>query len=69
MRLEIGSNQLEIINEPGEFDTMLKLLTQSKDYEDTNIEGWIPNTSTGNSVTDLTAADEAVITASISNGL
>ena len=51
--------QLEIINEPGEFDTMLKFLTRSKDYEDANIEGWIPDTGTGNSVADLTAADEA----------
>ena len=58
MRLEIGSHQLEIINEPGEFDTMLKFLTRSKDYEDANIEGWIPDTGTGNSVADLTAADE-----------
>ena len=60
MRLEIGSNQLEITNETGEFDTMLKFLTQSKDYEDANIEGWIPDTGTGNSVADLTAADEAM---------
>ena len=34
---------------------MLKFLTQSKDYEDANIEGWIPDTGTGNSVADLTA--------------
>ena len=59
MQLEIGSNQLEIIDEPGEFDTMLKFLTRSKDYEDANIEGWIPDTCTGNSVADLAAADEA----------
>ena len=39
MQLENGSNQLEIINEPGEFDTILKFLTRSKDYEDANIEG------------------------------
>ena len=43
--------------------TLLKFLTWSKDYEDTNIEGWIPNTGAGNSVADLTAvannADEA----------
>ena len=65
MRLEIGSNQLEIINEPGEFDTMLKFLTRSKDYEDANIEGWIPDTGTGNCVADLTAADEATQLASL----
>ena len=65
MRLEIGSNQLEIFNEPGEFDTMLKFLTRSKDYEDANIEGWIPDTGTGNSVADLTAADEATQLASL----
>ena len=59
MRLEIGSQQLEIINEPGEFDTMLKFLTRSKDYTHANIEGWIPDTGTGNSVADITpvAAD------------
>ena len=39
---------------------MFKLLTQSKDYEDANIEGWIPDIGTGNSVADLTAADEAM---------
>ena len=65
MWLEIGSNQLEIINEPGEFDTMLKFLTRSKDYEDANIEGWIPDTGTGNSVTDLAAAEEATQLASL----
>ena len=54
MRLEIGSQQLEIINEPGEFDTMLKFLTQGKDYSHANIEGWIPDTGTGNSVADIT---------------
>ena len=63
--LKIGSNQLEIINEPGEFDTMLKFLTRSKDYEDANIERWIPDTGTGNSVADLTAADEATQLASV----
>jgi hypothetical protein len=59
MRLEIGSQQLEIISEPGEFDTMLKFLTRGKDYSDANIEGWIPDTGTGNSVADITpiAAD------------
>ena len=65
MRLEIGSHQLEIINEPGEFDTILKFLTRSKDYEDANIEGWIPDTGTGNCVADLTAADEATQLASL----
>ena len=65
MRLEIGSHQLEIINESGEFHTILKFITRSKDYEDTNIEGWIPDTGTGNSVTDLTAADEATQLASL----
>ena len=65
MQLEIGFNQLETINEPGEFDTMLKFLTRSKDYEDANIEGWIPDTGTGNSVADLTAADEAMQLASL----
>ena len=65
MRLEIGSNQLEIINEPGEFNTMLKFLTRSKDYEDANIEGWIPDTGSGSSVADLTAADEAMQLASL----
>ena len=55
MRLEVDSNQLEIINEPGKFDTVLKFLTRSKDHEDANIEGWIPDTGTGNSVTDLRA--------------
>ena len=44
---------------------MLKFLTRSKDYEDANIEGWIPDTGTGNSVTDLTAADEATQLASL----
>ena len=44
MRLKIGSNQLEIINEPGEFDC-----------EDSNIEGWIPDMGTGNPAADLTA--------------
>ena len=34
-------------------------------YEDANIEGWIPDTSTGNSVADLTAADEATQLASL----
>ena len=44
---------------------MLKFLTRSKDYEDANIEGWIPDTGTGNSVADLTAADEAIQLASL----
>ena len=65
MRLKIDSNQLEIINEPGEFDSMLKFLTLSKDYENANIEGWIPDTGTGNPVTDLTAADEVTQLASL----
>ena len=60
MWLEICSNQLEIINEPGEFDAMLKFLIQSKDYDDANIEGWIPDTGTGTSVADLTTANDAM---------
>ena len=54
MRLEIGSQQIEIINEPGEFDTMLKFLTRSKDYTHANIEGWMPDTGTGNAIADIT---------------
>jgi len=61
MRLDVGSQQLETINEPGEFDTMLKFLTRGKDYKDANIEGWIPDVGTGNFVSDITpiAADAA----------
>ena len=47
MRLEIGSQQLEIINEPGEFDTVLKFIMRNKDYAPANIEGWIPDTGMG----------------------
>ena len=65
MRLEIGSQQLEIINEPGEFDTILKFITRGKDYVQANIEGWLPDTGTGNSVALLdqvpNTADEATV--------
>ena len=65
MRLEIGSQQLEIINEPGEFDTILKFITRNKDYASANIEGWIPDTGSGNSVAVLdqvpNEADEATV--------
>ena len=54
MRLEIGSQQLEIMNEPGEFDTILKFLVRGKDYANANIEGWIPDTGTGDAVADIT---------------
>lgn len=56
MRLEIGSQQLEIINEPGEFDTMLKFVTRKQDYSKANIEGWIPDTNDGGAVVDITGA-------------
>ena len=39
MRLEISFQQLEIINEPGEFDTVLKFIMRNKDYALANIEG------------------------------
>ena len=65
MRLEIGSQQLEIINEPGEFDTILKFITRGKDYVQANIEGWLLDTGTGNSVALLdqvpNTADEATV--------
>ena len=48
---------------------MLKFLTRNKDYEDANIEGWISDTGTGNSVADLTAiandADNATLLMSL----
>ena len=73
MRLEIGSQQLEIINEPGEFDTMLKFISRSKDYAQANIEGWIPDTGTGNSVADIApvaaAADDAAQLAALRNAV
>ena len=53
MRLEVGSQQLETISEPGEFDTMMKFFTHSQDAKDANIEGWFPDTGTGNSVADI----------------
>ena len=60
MRLEIGSQQLETINEPGEFYSALKFITRNKDYIASNIEGWIPDTGTGNSVAVLGhVSDEA----------
>ena len=65
MRLEIRSQQLEIINEPGEFDTIFKFITRKRDYALANIEGWIPDTGSGNTVAVLNEvpneADEAAV--------
>ena len=73
MRLEIGSQQLEIINEPGVFDTMLKFVMRGKDYAQANIEGWVPDTGTGNSVANITpvaaAADDAAQLAALRNAV
>ena len=45
MVLEAGSNTIETIKHPGEFDTMLKTLLYPKDY--TTASGWIPDTGDG----------------------
>lgn len=58
MKLEIGSQQLELISDPGEFDTMLKFVTRNMQYPNANIEGWIPDTGNGNSVAVLDAVGD-----------
>ena len=50
MSLEAGSNTIETIDEPGLFDTMLKLFLYPKDYGDN--EGFIIDTGDGNSNND-----------------
>ena len=65
MRLEIGSQQLEIINEPGEFDTMLKFITRNKNYAQANIEGWVPDTGNGNSIAILDQVGDAATEAEV----
>lgn len=64
--LEAGSNQIEVISNPGEYDTILKSVLYPKDYSNTS--GWIPDTGDGAIVGNLTvpandANAEAVRTA------
>jgi hypothetical protein len=58
MVIEVGSQQLEIIDHPGEMDTMLKFITMSKTYKDTygELQGWIADTGDASIVTDVDAA-------------
>jgi len=57
MILEAGSNQLETIINPGEFDTMLKSVLYPKDFTDNS--GWIPDENDGNALNIVTTADGA----------
>ncbi|ESO88726.1 hypothetical protein LOTGIDRAFT_165510 [Lottia gigantea] len=41
MVLEAGSNPIETIKHPGEFDTMLKTVLYPKDFD--SVSGWIPD--------------------------
>ncbi len=54
MSLEVGSQQLEIIDHPGEMDTLLRLVTQSKTFKEAEgeIQGWIPDTNKAAIVAD-----------------
>ncbi|ESP04502.1 hypothetical protein LOTGIDRAFT_170747 [Lottia gigantea] len=45
MVLEAGSNPIETIKHPGEFDTMLKTVLYSKDFD--SVSGWIPDVGDG----------------------
>ena len=46
MILEAGSNQIESINNPGEYDTILKSILYPPNFE--NDSGWIPDIGDGN---------------------
>ncbi|ESO90515.1 hypothetical protein LOTGIDRAFT_164104 [Lottia gigantea] len=43
--LEAGSNPIETIKHPGEFDTMLKTVLYPKDFD--SVSGWIPDVGDG----------------------
>ncbi|ESO88570.1 hypothetical protein LOTGIDRAFT_165353 [Lottia gigantea] len=45
MVLEDGSNPIETIKHPGEFDTMLKTVLYPKDFD--SVSGWIPDVGVG----------------------
>ncbi|ESP03442.1 hypothetical protein LOTGIDRAFT_171382 [Lottia gigantea] len=45
MVLEAGSNPIETITHPGEFDTMLKTVLYPKDFD--SVSGWIPDVGDG----------------------
>ncbi|ESO85012.1 hypothetical protein LOTGIDRAFT_168274 [Lottia gigantea] len=45
MVLEAGSNPIETIKHPGEFDTMLKTVLYPKNYD--SVSGWIPDVGDG----------------------
>ncbi|ESO98147.1 hypothetical protein LOTGIDRAFT_174323 [Lottia gigantea] len=45
MVLEAGSNPIETIKHPGEFDTMLKTVLYPKDFD--SVSGWIPDVGDG----------------------
>ncbi|ESP04435.1 hypothetical protein LOTGIDRAFT_170828 [Lottia gigantea] len=45
MVLEAGSNPIETIKHPGEFDTMLKTVLYPKDFD--SVSGWIPDVDDG----------------------
>ncbi|ESP04462.1 hypothetical protein LOTGIDRAFT_170707 [Lottia gigantea] len=45
MVLEAGSNPIETIKHPGEFDTMLKTVLYPKNYD--SVSGWIPDVDDG----------------------
>ncbi|ESP02064.1 hypothetical protein LOTGIDRAFT_157205 [Lottia gigantea] len=45
MVLEAGSNAIETIKHPGEFDTMLKTVLYPKDFN--SVSGWIPDVGDG----------------------
>ncbi|ESO84694.1 hypothetical protein LOTGIDRAFT_168562 [Lottia gigantea] len=45
MVLEAGSNPIETIKYPGEFDTMLKTVLYPKDFD--SVSGWIPDVGDG----------------------
>ncbi|ESO91831.1 hypothetical protein LOTGIDRAFT_163193 [Lottia gigantea] len=68
MALEAGSNPIETIKHPGEFDTMLKTVLYPKDFY--SVSGWIPDVGDGSVLKEpirnlANDADLAVITPSI----
>ena len=50
MRLEIGSQTIEHITDPGIYDTMIKFITISETKVKNQSQGWIPDNGSGNYV-------------------
>ena len=53
MRLEVGTQTIETITDPGVFDTMLRFVAISENKVKYENEGWIPDTGSGNYVEQI----------------